>query len=154
MRTGITTSIVASAIAALTLAAGAFAKPASTPGYDIAALEAMAGHYQKMAEYYGVAGAQRQPDGYQPQLRVDGSDVISRTMDRISSSSGVGLAGRETPDGFQPQLRGPETTPVSVSDDGFDWRVFGIATGSALLLALAGALAVVATRTRGRVAHS
>ena len=140
MSKGIGIAIVAAAIAALSLTAGAFAYPAQPDGYQpqLRAAANDAAHY---------------PDGYQPQLHSDSSDVISRYLDRTSSTVGVGL-GRETPDGFQPQLHGREAVPTSGSDGSFDWRIFGIATGSALLLAMLGGVALIATRTRGRVAHS
>jgi hypothetical protein len=133
MRIG--TTIVAAALAALALAVVASAQLAPdaylrTPAYD-------AGHF---------------PDGYQPQLHTDSSDVVSRYVERSAPTAGIGV-GTEMPDGYQPQLSGREAVPVSGSDDGFDWRIFGIASGSALLLAALGGVAVMATRTR-RVAHT
>jgi hypothetical protein len=171
MATGIIRIVVGSAVAALALAAPALAKQdasvgfdvaAASEGYDAAALNAMGARYQAMADYYlgnnatfrlgeqsawNTAGSNNAPvfddrvapDGSQPQLH--------------GTASGPAFVGRETPDGFQPQLRGPEAVPVSGTDDGFDWRIFGIATGSALLAAALGGTALLATRTRGRVAH-
>jgi hypothetical protein len=155
MATGIIRIVAAAVVAALALAAPALAKPEPAPSYDIAAMKAMGARYQAMADYYlgGSGGAKAvgvQPDGYQPQLHTtqDTSDVISRYVDNISP-----VITREAPDGFQPQLRGPEAVPVSGTDDGFDWRIFGIATGSALLAAALGGTALLATRMRGRAAH-
>ena len=133
-----------------------FARPGPTGLYSVAALKAMGARYEAMADYYlgksggAQVGAASQPDGYQPQLHTtnDTSDVVSRYIDRQAP-----VVTREVPDGFQPQLRGPEAVPVSGTDDGFDWRIFGIATGSALLAAALGGTALLATRMRGRVAH-
>jgi hypothetical protein len=174
MATGIIRIVAAAVVAALALAAPALAKPQASPSYDIAALKAMGARYEAMADYYlgssgsasfrlpeqtgwnRFAGEQQvgiasQPDGYQPQLHTtaDSSDVVSRYVDRRVPVVG----GRDLPDGFQPQLRGPEAVPVSGTEDGFDWRIFGIATGSALLAAALGGAALLATRMRGRVAH-
>lgn len=175
MSTGIGTTIVAAAIAALALAAGAPAKPTATPEYDTSAMEATTSRYLAMAELKieNDTSATTLPDGYQPQLqnggsdavvsgrdvpgasaqlRSDSSDVVSRYVDRNASTGAIG-SGRETPDGFQPQLRGIEATASSTSGDGFDWQTFGIGLGSALLLAAIGGAALLATRTRGPVAH-
>ena len=133
---------------------GRFLVQSAAGSYDATALRALGARYQAMAEYYlggsGNAVVGSQPDGYQPQLHTtqDTSDVVSRYIERNAP-----VVTREVPDGFQPQLRGPEAVPVSGTDDGFDWRIFGIATGSALLAAALGGTALIATRTRGRVAH-
>jgi hypothetical protein len=137
MSKGIGIAIVAAAIAALSLA-------------GVSSAQYVPDGYQPQLRT-AANDAAHFPDGYQPQLQM--TDVVSRYIDRNSSTSGVGI-GRETPDGYQPQLHRPEALPVSGSDDSFDWRVFGIATGSALLLAALGGAALIATRTRGRVAHS
>ena len=177
MATGIIRIVVAAVVAALALAAPALAKQPSE-AYNSAALKAMGARYQAMADHYlgstgsysasalrainarykamadyylgQYGGAGSQPDGYQPQLHTTGdtSDVVSRYVDRNAP-----VVTRDVPDGFQPQLRGPEAVPVSGTDDGFDWRIFGIATGSALLVAALGGTALLATRMRGRVAH-
>jgi hypothetical protein len=158
MSKGIGIAIVAAAIAALSLTVGASAYPAQPDGYQpqLRAAATDAAHYPDGYQpQLGTAAndAAHYPDGYQPQFHTDSSDVISRYLDRTSSTVGVGL-GRETPDGFQPQLHGREAVPNSGSDGSFDWRIFGIATGSALMLAMLGGIALIATRTRGRVAHS
>jgi hypothetical protein len=169
MATGIIRIVAASAVVALALAAPALAKQPSE-AYSADALKAMGARYEAMTDYYlGTrGGVGSQPDGYQPQLHTaandaahfpdsyqpqlhttqDTSDVVSRFVDRNAP-----VVTRDVPDGFQPQLRGPEAVPVSGTDDGFDWRIFGIATGSALLAAALGGTALLATRTRGRVAH-
>ena len=131
---------------------GTFGIRDSNGSYSLAALKAMGARYQAMADYYlGTgAGVGSRPDGYQPQLHTstDSSDVVSRYIDRNAP-----VVTRDAPDGFQPQLHGPQATPVSGTEDGFDWRIFGIATGSALLAAALGGTVLIATRTRGRVAH-
>jgi hypothetical protein len=158
MAAGIIRIVVGSAVAALALAAPALAsqdasigfdvtQSSASEGYNAAALKALGARYQAMADYYlGARGTgapvlddRVAPDGSQPQLH--------------GTTSGSTFVGRETPDGFQPQLRGPEAVPVSGTEDGFDWRIFGIATGSALLAAALGGTALLATRMRGRVAH-
>ena len=105
----------------------------------------MGARYQAMAAYYLDNNAtpafddRVAPDGSQPQLhRSDATEAF---------------VGRESPDGFQPQLGTPEATTVSGTDDGFDWHIFGIASGSALLAAALAGTVLIATRTRGRVAH-
>jgi hypothetical protein len=158
MSKGIGIAIVAAAIAALSLTVGASAYPVQSDGFR-PQLGAAADDGARLPDGYqpqlqtATDDAAHAPDGYQPQLHTDSSDVVSRYLDRTSSTVGVGL-GRETPDGFQPQLHGREAVPTSGSDGSFDWRIFGIATGSALMLAMLGGVALIATRTRGRVAHS
>jgi hypothetical protein len=182
MATGIIRIVVGSAVAALALAAPALANQdasvgfdvaaaKASDGYDAAALKAMGARYQAMADYYLGNDASEATQGVSEWDVISRSDVVSRYVDnnapvfddRVApdgsqpqlhgTESGSAFVGRETPDGFQPQLRGPEAVPVSGTDDGFDWRIFGIATGSALLAAALGGTALLATRLRGRVAH-
>jgi hypothetical protein len=140
MATGIIRIVVGSAVAALALAAPALAKQdasvgfdvaTATPseGYDAAALRAMGARYQAMVDYY------LHYYGSGPIPGVPGWDVISRSSERTAPAPGV---GREGPDGSQPQLHGREAVPATGMDGGFDWRIFGIATGSALLVAALG----------------
>jgi hypothetical protein len=154
MATGIIRIVVGSAVAALALAAPALAKqdaaalegssapsatmaayylhyygselpePTASKAFDAAALKAMGARYQAMVDYY---------------LHYYGSGPIP------------GVPGWDV--GSQPQLHGREAVPATGTDGGFDWRIFGIATGSALLAAALGGAVLIATRTRGRVAH-
>jgi hypothetical protein len=174
MATGIIRIVVGSAVAALALAAPALAKqdaaalevssapsatmaayylhyygselpmPTASKAYDAAALKAMGARYQAMVDYY------LHYYGSGPIPGVPGWDLMSRSSERTAPAVGV---GRDVLDGSQPQLHGREAVPATGTDGGFDWRIFGIATGSALLAAALGGAVLLATRTRGRVAH-
>ena len=147
MATGIIRIVAASAVVALALAAPALAKQDASVGFDVSAANASAGYDTAALKALG-ARYQAMADYYLGHTTGDSSDVVSRYIDRNAP-----VVTRDAPDGFQPQLQGPEAAPVAGTDDGFDWRIFGIATGSALLAAALGGTALIATRTRGRVAH-
>ena len=152
MATGIIRIVVGSAVAALALAAPALAKQ------DAGALEESSAPSATMAAYY---------------LHYYGSELPRPTASKADDAAALRAMGaryRAMSDYYlhyygsgpipgvpgwdsQPQLHGREAVPVTGTDDGFDWRIFGIATGSALLAAALGGAVLIATRTRGRVAH-
>jgi hypothetical protein len=174
--------LIAAVTALLALSAiGARSASAKPDGWKLhyqtraaAQLQAQAGTRQLPTTAIGS-----QPDGYQPQLQMDGyqstsgdiypdaferaairlagsdyPDVIDRAVAarRAEVAAQQANADRSRPDGYQPQLHTQQ--PVSGGSDGsFDWSLF--ATMCALGVAVAGACgaAVLAIRHRERVAH-
>jgi hypothetical protein len=127
-----------------------------TQGYTTAALEALNRRWQAMAEFYGVQTSERQPDGYQPHLGTHVRAAIDRIEAHRPELANNVVAPSVADDVVSRYLRnntGETTTQfVPSSNDGFDWGIFGIASGSALaLIAFCGA-ALMGVR-RGRIAH-
>jgi hypothetical protein len=185
MTTAITPIRIVVAVAALLALSAIGARSASAQqdnSWKLHYQTRAAAQLQAQAASYGptsVLGSQLdrvQPDGYQPQLHLDGyqstagdiypdaferaairlagpdyPDVIDRAVLARQAEVAAQQANvvRSRPDGYQPQLHTQQ--PVSGGSDGsFDWGLF--ATMLALGLAACG-IAVLGIRHRERVAH-
>jgi hypothetical protein len=133
-----------------------------TQGYTAEALEAMNQRWEAMARSYwqsvtaaygGETGLQ--PDGFQPQLTTQVPAALDRVeANRQALSDSTPTVGDDVVSRYLRNHAADTTTQfASSSDDGFDWGIFGIVSGSALaLIALCGA-ALVSVR-RGRIAQA
>lgn len=145
----------------------------ATQGYTAEALEAMNQRWQAMADSYwqSVAAAYGgqdtgfQPDGYQPQLQTQVSPAVALDLDRVEANRQAlsgdvvsryvrnnSTAADDVVSRYLRNHTAETTTQFAPSDDGFDWGIFGMVSGSALaLIAFCGA-ALIGVR-RGRIAH-
>lgn len=96
-------------------------------------------------ERAGPDDVRGRPDGFQPQLQAPDS-----------------AGDRDVPDGYQPQLRDDQSSSVTSAEprevsvqgvQGFDWADAGVGAAVAFGAMLLGAGAVLAGRSRRRVAH-
>jgi hypothetical protein len=98
----------------------------------------------------------RQPDGYQPQLGTHVRAAVDRIEAHRPELANNVVAQSVSDDVVSRYLRnntGETTTQFAPSsNDGFDWGIFGIASGSALALIAFSGVALMGVR-RGRIAH-
>jgi len=118
----------------------------------VCALALVAAALAAPAAFADIDDVRGRPDGFQPQLQAP------EARDQQAPLAG----GRGVPDGYQPQLRGDQPSSVTSAEprevpvqgvQGFDWADAGVGAAVAFGAMLLGADALLAGRSRRRVAH-
>ena len=156
--------VIGAVVAGLGLVAPASGKFALPEDYQLPSQEPVVGYSPQALEALGLRGEAmatyfEESNGYSPQA-LQALGERGEAMNRQY----LGEPGRQSPDVIQSPTREQigidavgRTSPTvtgSVAYDSFDWNRFGVAGGTALLLAALGIAGVVGVRNRGRVAHS